>query len=195
MKYSIYKPNSKNTGCLFSFEIGTTKEGSSALFVSAVQQSGWNDNSKTGSFKENAKNPQKSTTIKISVGEAGEFLSSFKTRIPFTAFHKNNEDTTIINFTPWDKERKIKSKDGETSYKSNAFGISISKNSTSNFKIALEAGETEVLSILLQEFISLSLKEEKDNYRKQTQSENKQKQPAKKKEESPEEEDEDDVPF
>lgn len=201
MKYSVYKPNSKNTGCLFSFEIGNTREGSIALFVSAVQQSGWNDKNKTGSFKENAKNPQKSTTIKISVGEAGEFLSSFKTRVPFTAFHKNNEDTTIISLTPWDKERKIKSKDKETSYTTNAFGISISKNSASNFKIALEAGETEVLSLLLKEFISQSLIAEKENYKKQLQNSNNQERQSssqstdKSEDSSSFEEDDDDVPF
>ena len=57
-------------------------------------------------LKENAKNSEKSGTIKLSPTEAGEVLSSFKTRIPFLAFHRSGEDTTIIKFTPWDKKKK-----------------------------------------------------------------------------------------
>ena len=61
------------------------KKGNAVMYVSMIQQHSWNDKTKSGSFKENAKNPEKSGTIKLSANEAGEILSSFKTRIPFLA--------------------------------------------------------------------------------------------------------------
>jgi hypothetical protein len=157
MKYQIYKPNSKNTGCAMSFSVGTSKDGAPALFISAVLQSGWNDSTKKGSFSGNSKDPNKSGNFKMNANEAGEMLSSLRSRIPVVFFHKFNENTTIIKFTPWDKDRQIKEQSGDKTYVSPAFGLSISKNSSSHFKLALEAGETEVLSELLKQFIRWDL--------------------------------------
>jgi hypothetical protein len=191
MKYQIYKPNSKNTGCAMNFSIGTAKDGSPSLYIGAILQSGWNDQTKTGSFSGNTKDPNKSGNFKMNANEAGEILSSFKTRIPSVFFHKYNEDTTIIKFTPWDKDKKVKTQNGEETYVSPAFGISISKNSSSNFKLALEAGETEVLSVLLKEFIARDL-DFQSNKQKEYQTE---KPSPKKEEKSFTNEEEDDVPF
>ena len=153
MKFTIYKPNSKNTGAAFSFDLTKDKKENAVLYVSMIQQHSWNNQTKNGSFKENAKNPEKSGTIKLSPTEAGEVLSSFKTRIPFVAFHRRGEDTTIIRFTPWDKKRKIMGKDGDEWHETPAFGVSVTRNSSQTFKLPLEAGETEVLSELLKEYI------------------------------------------
>lgn len=157
MKYTLYKPNSKNQGCAMGFSIGTGKDGSPSLYISAVQQASWNDQTKTGSFGANAKDPNKSGNFKMNANEAGEMISSIKTRVPVNFFHKFNQDSTSIKFTPWDKDRKIKDQNGEHTYKSAAFGLSISKNSSQHFKIALEAGETEALRLLLEDFVKQSL--------------------------------------
>ena len=157
MRYQLYKPNSKNAGCAASFYTSTNKDGSPCLFINFVLQSGWNDQSKTGSFKENAKNPQKSTSIKMNHNEAGEMLSSLKTRHPVNFFHTTATDKTQIQFSPWDKDRTVKTPTGDSVYKSHAFGLSVTKNSSLKFKIALEAGETEVLGLLLQDFINQCL--------------------------------------
>ena len=169
MKYTLYKPNSKNTGAAFSFEVGKSKNGDVALYVSMIQQYSWNDATRNGSFKENAKNPEKSASIKLSVIEAGEFLSSFKTRIPYVAFHKSKDDTTIIKLTPWDKIKKIKEQDGEKSYTTPAFGLNVSRNSSQTFRLPLEAGEIEVLAQFLKEhikssFIFVKKEQEPTNY-------------------------------
>ncbi len=140
-----------------NFSIGTSKDGSPALYIGAILQSGWNDQTKTGSFGANAKDPNKSGNFKMNANEAGEILSSFRTRIPIVFFHKFNEDTTIIKFTPWDKEKKVKITNGEETFVTPAFGVTISKNSSSSFKLSLEAGETEVLTLLLKEFIRQDL--------------------------------------
>jgi len=184
MKFTIYKPNSKNTGAAFSFDLTKDKKDNAIMYVSMIQQHSWNDQTKSGSFKENAKNSEKSGTIKLSPNEAGEILSSFKTRTPFLAFHRRGEDTTIIKFTPWDKKKKIKNLDGDQWYDTPAFGISVTRNSSQTFKLPLEAGETEVLSELLKKYILESFVVN-DSYSK----------PQPKKEEPPEIDEDLDVPF
>jgi len=164
MRYQLYKPNSKNTGCAASFNVGRNRDGSPCLFINTVQQSGWNDQTKTGSFKENAKNPQKSATVKMNANEAGEMISSIQSRTPVVFFHKNNEDTTIITFSPWDKDRKVKLQGGESTFKSLAWGLSISKNSSTHYKVAFEAGESEVFKVLLVDFIQQCLFHEANKY-------------------------------
>jgi hypothetical protein len=153
MKFTLYKPNSKNAGSAFSFDIAKDKKGNAVMYVSMIQQYSWNDQTKSGSFKENAKNPEKSGTIKLTANEAGEILSSLKTRIPFVAFHRRDKDTTIIKFTPWDKKRKIMNKDGEEWIETPAFGFTVTRNSSQTFKLPLEAGETEVLGELMKKYI------------------------------------------
>jgi hypothetical protein len=191
MKYTLYKPNSKNTGAAFSFDSVKDKDGRNVLFVSMIQQHSWDNEKKNGSFKENAKNPDKSATIMLSYNEAGEFLSSFKSRVPFVAFHKKNDETTIIKLTPWDKKRKIVNQDGEEWVETPAWGISVTKNSSQIFKLPIEAGESEVLSELFKDYIKECLDANSTQYS------NKPKEsPQKKDYKKPMEQAvEDDVPF
>ena len=156
MQYQLYKPNLKNSGCAMSFQLGKEKDGSPCFFVNSVLQARWNDQNKTGSFKENAKNPEKSCVVKMNTNEAGEILSSIRSRIPVDFFHKTDKGSTIIKFTPWDKDRKVKGHNGDETYKSPAFGFTIIKGSSS-FKIALEAGETEILAAFMEELIRADL--------------------------------------
>jgi len=156
------------------FSIGNAKDGSPSLYISAVLQSGWNDKTKTGSFAGNAKDSNKSGNFKMNSSEAGEMISSIKNRIPVVFFHKYNEDATIIKLTPWDKERKIKTQNGEEIFKAPAFGLSITKNSSQNFKIALEPGETEILMVLLSEFIKQDLEFQKNKTQQEPQAQQSQ---------------------
>jgi hypothetical protein len=153
MKHTLYKPNPKNTGAAFSFDAVKDKEGKNVLFVSMIQQYSWDDKKKNGSFKENAKNPDKSATIMLSFNEAGEFISSFRSRIPFVAFHKKNDDTTIIKLTPWDKKRKIVGKDGDEWHETPSWGLSVVRNSSQTFKLPIESGESVVLEELFKSYI------------------------------------------
>ncbi len=192
MKFTLYKPNAKNTGSAFTFDCTKDRNGNPVLFVSMILQHSWNNERKTGSFKENAKNPDKSTTIKLTDIEAGEFLSSMKTRIPFVGFHKTEEKTTIIKLTPWDKNRIIKNKDGQETFKSPAWGLTVTKNSSQFFKLPIEAGESECLAVLLEGYIKESLIAKSEAY-KQDQPQKTYKKPTTKA--SVVEDDDDDVPF
>jgi len=192
MKFTLYKPNAKNTGSAFTFDSTKDRNGKPVLFVSMILQHSWNDERKTGSFKENAKNPEKSTTIKLTENEAGEFLSCMKTRIPFVGFHKTEDKTTIIKLTPWDKNRIIKNKDGQETFKSPAWGLTVTKNSSQFFKLPIEAGEAECLAILLEGYIKESLVAQSEAYKQEQPQKTYQKPKPKA---SVVEDDDDDVPF
>lgn len=197
MKYTLYKPNSKNTGAAFSFDLVNDRNNKPVLFISMIQQYSWNDSAKTGSFKENAKNPEKSATIKLTENEAGEFLSSFKTRIPYVAFHKKDDSTTIIKLSPWDKARKVKEQGGDKSFDTPAWGFSVSKDSSKVFKLPIEAGEAEVLAELFKAYIAKVLESNGQSY-KQEDAPRKQyenKAPKKEYQQKKEVAEEEDVPF
>jgi len=155
MNVAIYKPNSKNTGCAFSFRVST--QGKLPVFyVNAIQQYSWDDQKKTGSFIKNKDSDDKNVSFKLNDFELGEILSSIVSRIPWNGYHSFNDNTTMIRFAPWDKPRKIKGKDGkDQTFTSPAFGISVTRNGNQNYRIALEPGETEVLKKLIERYFQV----------------------------------------
>jgi hypothetical protein len=155
MNVAIYKPNSKNTGCAFSCRVST--QGKSPVFyVNAIQQYSWDEKKKTGSFIKNKDSDDKNVSFKLNDFELGEILSSIASRVPWNAYHSFNDNTTQIRFTPWDKPRKIKGKDGaDQSFTSPAFGLSVTRNGNQNYRIALEPGEVEVLKLLIQRYFQV----------------------------------------
>tara|TARA_R100001015_G_C4607856_1_gene162996 strand:- start:624 stop:1217 length:594 start_codon:yes stop_codon:yes gene_type:complete len=155
MNVAIYKPNSKNTGYAFSFRVST--QGKLPVFyVNAIQQHSWDDKKKTGSFIKNKDADDKNVSFKLNDFELGEILSSMTSRVPWNSYHSFNDNTTMIRFAPWDKPRKIKGKDGaEQTFKSPAFGLSVTRNGNQNYRIAIEPGETEVLKALIKKYFQV----------------------------------------
>ena len=139
MKFSLYKPNSKVTGCAFQFKIGETKGKEKVLYVSAIQQSSWNENTKTGSFSDNAKNPEKNINIKLNENEIGGLLYAIRVYTEFSAFHTFDENKTQISFKPYTKQNGSK-----------AFSFSVSRNGNQKFGIGIELSEAETLSEFLK---------------------------------------------
>ena len=85
MKFTLYKPNSKNTGAAFSFDLAKDKKGNAVMYVSMIQQHSWNDKTKSGSFKENAKNPEKNGTFKLSANDAVNVRSTLNS--PYSSYY------------------------------------------------------------------------------------------------------------
>ena len=139
MKFSLYKPNSKVTGCAFQFKIGQAKNDEKTLYVSSIQQSSWNENTKTGSFSDNVKNPEKTLNIKLNENEIGGLLYAIRLYTEFSAFHTFDENKTQISFKPYTKQNGAK-----------AFSFSISRNGNQKFGIGIELGEAEALSEFLK---------------------------------------------
>ena len=69
-QYDLYKPNSFNSGCAFSFKIiEQDKEGNKtkpSVLVQSIKQASWNGKTKNGYFSANAKDPEKNIYFKLS---------------------------------------------------------------------------------------------------------------------------------
>jgi hypothetical protein len=133
--FSLYKPNSKNTGCAFAFKEGVTgKNYEPCVYVNGIQQHSWNETTKNGSFSENAKNPEKIIAFKLNEFELGGLINAIENRVEYKAFHTFDENKTVINFKPYTKQ------DGTLAY-----SLSVAKNSTIKFGVGIEVGEAYVL--------------------------------------------------
>lgn len=148
---SLYKPNASNNGCAFNFKIGIDgKSKEPALYVSAIQQHGWDSQKKIGSFSQNRDDPEKNINVKLDEFECGEIISAFAYRTEYSTFHAFGDNKTSIKFVPWDKKKKVYGSDKEVTLR--AFGINVTR-SKNTFKIPLEAGDVEVLSEFFRYFI------------------------------------------
>ena len=148
MSLSIYKPNQKNTGCGFSFQLGLdSRTHALVLYIKAIKQHSWDENKRQGYFKENLNDPEKNIALKFNEFEVGGILNSLFRRVEYSTFHSYNQDKTVIKVGPWDKKAKksIKNEDsGEWEEKwitVPAFSISFTKNGTQNYSLSLEPGE------------------------------------------------------
>ena len=150
MSISIYKPNSKNSGSGFSFQMGIeSKNKEPALFIKSILQHSWDAEKKQGYFKDNVDNPDKNITVKFSEFEIGHILHAMRTRSTYTTFHAYADDKTSIKFMPWQKKSKSSAKNPQTGkwedkwIEIDAFSVSFVRNGNQNFVIGLEPGETE----------------------------------------------------
>ena len=116
---------------------------SQILKIQAAQHS-WNQSRRTGSFSENAKNPEKSISIKLNEVEVGGLIHAIEKYTDFSAFHSYEDNKTAISFKPYTK------KDG-----TNAFSFGVTRNSANKFGIGVEMSEAyglrEFLKFYLQE--------------------------------------------
>jgi|TARA_R100000700_G_scaffold40089_1_gene54685 hypothetical protein len=156
MIVQYYKPNSKNTGCAFSFDIGANnKNQEPCVYVRAIKQHSWNDKTRTGSFSENAKDPDKSISIKLNEIEVGGLIFAIEKYKEFSAFHSYEDNKTSISFKPYKK------KDG-----TDAFSFGVTRNSANKFGIGVEMSEAyglrEFLKFYLQELYICRLSKNKE---------------------------------
>jgi len=145
MIVQLYKPNPRNTGYAFSFDIGSANQSQEpCVYVRAVRQHSWNSDKRTGSFSENAKHPENSLSIKINEIEMGGLINAIENYSEFSAYHSYEDNKTQIFFKPYQK------KDG-----SKAFSFGITRNSTNKFGIGVEISE----AYCLLEFLKFTLQE------------------------------------
>jgi hypothetical protein len=152
MSLSLYKPNSKNTGCGFSFQAGLDKKNNqTTLYAKAIKQHSWDSGKKQGYFAQNSKNPEKNIIIKFNEFECGEIIHAIKNRKEYSTFHSFGEDKTVIKLSPWDKKAKKSFKNSDSGQWEekwitvDAFSISFTRNGNQLFGIGLEPGESQCL--------------------------------------------------
>ena len=189
MSISIYKPNTKNTGSGFSFQMGVGgKNQEPSLFIKSILQHSWDAQKKQGYFKDNQDNPDKNIAVKFSEFEIGHILHAMRTRDTYTTFHAYGEDKTSIKFMPWQKKNKKSAKNDKTGkwedvwVEVDAFSVSFVRNGNQNFVIGLEPGETEEVMEYLR-FVLRSLfecraaRQEKEFNKKRNDSSNESEAP------------------
>jgi hypothetical protein len=149
MRLNFYKPNKSNTGTALSFNVVSrqtkeTPENGLDLYVSFVKQASWNESTRKGSFSENAKNPEKTASLKLNETEAATIIRSVRLGTKFSTVHAYQGSTTSIMFGPYQK------KNGD-----NAFSFSIKKGEQS-FLIGFELGEGELIAQFLENYLAKS---------------------------------------
>ncbi len=146
MRLNFYKPNKSNTGTAVSFNVSfkdkdQTKGEAPDLYVSFVKQAGWNEQTRKGSFSENAKNPEKTAALKLNETEAASVIRAVRCSSKFSTVHAYQGSTTSIMFGPYQK------KSGE-----DAFSFSIKKGEQS-FLIGFELGEAELIAQFMENYL------------------------------------------
>lgn len=94
---NIYKPNPKVTGTGLSLQ-ASDRDGK--LYLNLIKQSGWNDQTKKGSFLANKDKPGASTVLKFNQMEAGSLIDSIENMTTASFYHASSSKTTRISFAP-----------------------------------------------------------------------------------------------
>lgn len=96
MNLQFYKGNAKVTGTACSFQ---TKGPS--LFVNFIKQHSWNEAKKLGSFRENAKNPEKTTVLKFNAVEAAGIVDAIDRNAEYKFYHTAPNSNAMGKFCPY----------------------------------------------------------------------------------------------
>jgi len=151
MNLQIYKPNSKNAGCAISFQISQKEGQETQFYVNMIAQHSWNDQKKTGSFSESRNDPSKNASLKFNEFELGEVINAIQQKTAYFTFHNSESNKTSIKFSPFEKVKG----QGDNAVKYTAFGLSITRNGSDNFKIPLEPGECIRLISFINKYYSI----------------------------------------
>lgn len=164
MSLTVFKSNKLNKGSMFSikFVAKSNKAGEDfkpgGFFINIVKQTGWNEQNHIGKFSGG-----ESVGVKIDQFEAAKILHVLernwnlgdinsmsddqKKSYGFYNMHKSGDQTTHINFSPWQRK---------TDKEQSGFSFLITKvsgDSKNSFGAALNFGE----DIALREYIKLGL--------------------------------------
>ena len=151
MNLQIYKPNPKNQGCAISFQISQKPNNEPQFYVNCIAQHSWNDQKKTGSFSESRNDPSKNASLKFNEFELGEIINAIQQKSTYFTFHNSETNKTSIKFSPFEKVKG----QGDNAIKYTAFGLSITRNGSDNFKIPLEPGECIRLVSFINKYYSI----------------------------------------
>lgn len=134
---TFFKPNKANKGHMLAFNVGDDKLPSGrtekCVFAQVVKQSGWNEETGNGSFKDGEK-----ISVKFSEFEVAAMLNALETDFaqPVKFFHKSGKGSTQIFFSKTELQGKeLRSfavvKDGVR------FGVTLSATETTNELVIL----------------------------------------------------------
>ena len=152
MNVQIFKPNAKCAGIAANFQISCKPDKEPVFFINAILQSSWNEQTRTGSFKENQKNPKKTIALKFNELELGEMIHTFRTGLPYTTYHKGQNSNTGITLAIF---KKIRYNGKPHQHETTSFGFSFIRDGVDSFKVPIEAGEAVRLTALFYKFFDV----------------------------------------
>lgn len=147
----IYHPNKAVKGFACSF---WASERHGSLFATILKQSGWNEASQTGSFKESLNDPARRVNVKLSDIEVGAILDCIERNRPFSTFHTSTEAPKTISFIPW-MSTPIADEDGNrpaAAIKGYSFTINVGAKTDPN-KASFYIGLTFAEARLIREYL------------------------------------------
>lgn len=144
---ALYKPNKANKGFACSFNVPTDF---SCVYATLLRQYSWNDESKTGSFRENRNDPENRVNIKLSFTEAAAILDCLERNRDFSAYHDADRPKSI-KFEVW------KDKVSNTP-KGYSFSVTVSDKQNANYKNSLYLGINFAEGRLLREFLTYAMR-------------------------------------
>jgi hypothetical protein len=97
----FYKPTPSNKGVAVSISYNPEDYG---IYVSFIKQFSWDNEKKTGSFKENKDNAQAKKNIKFNDTEISGIIRAIEKETSWSTYHKfGNEGGASISFSPYIK--------------------------------------------------------------------------------------------
>jgi len=141
----IYHPNKSVKGFACSFWYS---EKDSTIFATLIKQSGWDEQSQNGTFKDSLNDPTKKVNVKLDYVEAAAILDCVERNRPFKAFHDNEESPKSIAFTPW-----MQGEGTAATQRGYSFSITVGSKQDSAFKNSFYIGLTFAEARLIREFI------------------------------------------
>jgi len=151
MNLQLYKPNSKNTGCAISFQIGQKPNQEPQFYVNCIAQHSWDDSKRSGSFSGSRNDPSKTVAVKFNEFELGEIINTFQTKTAYSTYHSNESVKTQIRLSTYEKTRGS----GDFSVKVTAFGLTIIRNGSDTFKVPIEPGEAVRITAYINKYFEI----------------------------------------
>lgn len=142
---AFFKPNRSNQGAALFVNFSMKEKRDRTvpmLFLQIVNQAGWDDVKKEGSFKDNMNDPSQNKTVKFSFLEAAALVRVIEQTVAgnnseWKSYHKTEDTNCSLSFSSMVSDK------GAVIY----FRIGLSQ--TENFKISLTVDE----GVLLREFL------------------------------------------
>ena len=145
MQFILFHPNKSSQGSAIQFNYN---EKDNNTYVSITKQTGWNDESKTGSFKDGEKH-----TTKLAIVELAQILRAIATKGECSFYHKTSSPSQIF-FSLY----KTKDEEGKEIAKGYVFRV-VKKDGEDKitFSCGISFDELYILKAFLEEAIKNNL--------------------------------------
>lgn len=155
MAIHIYHPSKTVKGSAASFWYSSREN---CVFATILKQSGWDEASQNGTFKDSMDDENKRVNIKLSAVEVGSILEVIDKNREFKTYHDNEVSPKTIAFIPWVKDDVQK---GFT------FSVNVANKQDStqskSFFIGLNFGEARLIKEYLTYSLCVSFISKKEN--------------------------------